>query len=475
MSNELGDTRASERSGLRAAIADLLDRHSGRLTEPKESALAKLAANMPGHDGGERRPGKDYDLVAELLAGELQSPEPISLRRARDGAWCLWETKPAIAYAEPLLGRYLKQLLDFADKRASRALCNAYLVQYEERRPGLKQVSQALEKLAAYAEAPYAELHHTLKLFSLPEGPDRLGQKSLARRQTPMAVLKEHGLSSAQLLQGGFVEPCALAALEKVAADCSLEPRERLNFVMALALDGKTGQLFFKQHKAAFANALLMPYASSNPPPDVQTDTLAALLRAIGDPRSRAAEWRSMEEAARIARRWLTKESINQFLDVVDAVAEDRMWRWRRKFWNAVFDTKGGDGQSIVQEAWVVFDAVGYNQAKRMGLKEISAGRFRNSSVEKGKSVLLLRIGRMVIAEWSHNGSVRIWYDADKKGAPQLYNAHYTTTELIEGTGGYPPNWGRGHTGAATYKWQDAVADQLAERTKIRIPRSKYQ
>ncbi len=114
MSNELGTERqiaASERTRLRAAIAEMLYRHSGRLAEPKESAVARVAAAMPGHDGGERRTGKDYDLVAERLTGELQCDETISLRRARDGAWCLWETKPAIAHADPLLDHYLKQLL----------------------------------------------------------------------------------------------------------------------------------------------------------------------------------------------------------------------------------------------------------------------------------------------------------------------------------------------------------------------------
>ena len=455
------------------AIADLNGRHGGRRSDPPESRLARVAAAMASGDDAQQRPGKDYNVVAELLAGELQGVAPISLRRARDGAWCLWETWPAIGAEEPLLARFLKQLQDSADKRASRALCNAYLVQYRQDRPGLKMVSAALEQLSAHAGHPYALLQSHLRLFS-PDGPKRLGQQALERRLPPTGVLQGLGLESIQLSQGGFVEPCAFAALQQLAADSSVPPRERLEFVKALAVDQATGKLFFPHHKAEFANALLLPYSATNPPADVQSETLALILRAIGDPRSRAAAWRSMEDAARVARRWLTKESINQFLDVVDAVADDRMWRWRRKFWNAVFDTKGNDGQSIVQEAWVVFDDVGYAQARRMGLKDISVGRFAQGGVQRGQSVLLLRIGRMVIAEWSHNGKVRIWRDAENKEAPRLYGASYTASELRQGPDGSFCDWGLAHMSPASCAWQNAVAAKLQELTGIRVSPEKY-
>lgn len=469
-----GDNEKGSRGQLRNAIADLISRHGGRGPDAPESRLARVAAKMAGANDGQQKPGKNYDLVAERLTLELQTPDPISLRRARDGAWCLWETKPAIGNSDPLLCLYLDQLGTLADKRASRALCNAYLVQYRNDRPGLKTVSRALEGLSVHAGDPYATLQTDLKLFSLPEGPEQLGQKALERRQPPVVVLQALGLSSAQLLQGGFVEPCAQIALERVAADSTLKPRERYEFVKALAVD-EAGNLFFPQHKTAFANALLLPYDANNPPEDVLSETLALVIRAIGDPRSKAAEWRSMEEAARIARRWLTKESIDQFLDVVDEVALDRMWRWRRKFWNAVFDTKGGDGQSIVQEAWVVFDDVGYAQAKKMGIKNLAVGRFeRYSNVQKGQSVLLLRIGKMVIAEWSHNGKVRIWHDAGREGAPKLYKPWYRGRELKGGFSSYYCDWDRSHTSPESCAWQDAVADKLCDLTGIRVLRSKY-
>jgi hypothetical protein len=456
------------------AIADLNARHGGRRPDPPESRLARVAAAMAsGHDA-QQRSGKDYNVIAELLAGELRSTAPISLRHARDGAWCLWETRPAIGAEEELLARFLGELQDIADQRASRALCNAYLVQYRQDRPGLRMVSDALEQLSTHAGHPYALLQRDLKLFSLPEGPSRLGRQAIERRLPPTKVLQSLGLESMQLSQGGFVQPCALAALQQLVADSGIAPRERLEFVKALAVDHATGKLYFPHHKTEFANALLLPYRAANPPADVQAETLAVLLRAIGDPRSRAALWRSMEDAARIARRWLTKESINQFLDVVDAVADDRMWPWRRKFWNAVFDTKGSDGQSIVQEAWVVFDDVGYTQARRMGLKDISVGRFVRGAVQSGQSVLLLRIGRMVIAEWSHSGKVRIWYDAESQGAPRLYSASYTASELRQGRDGSSCDWDRAHMSPESYAWQNALADKLHELTGMRVSRAKY-
>lgn len=435
-----------------------------------------LAAGMSGDGTNEKREGKDYDRIADMLLSELKKDAAINVRRARDGAWCLWETNPAIAAIEPVLERYLKQVETLADKRVSRSLCNVYLSQFQADRPGLQRVSKALETVSLVAGDPYGGLQRDLQLFSLPQGPENMAARALSERRTPIDLLQSLGLSGAMTLQGGFVEPCVKAALERVAQDRELKPQERLKFVKALAVDPAKSSLLFPRLKALTANALLLPYAKSQPSEDIQAETLSLLVKAIGDPRSRAAEWRAMEEAARIARRWLTKQSIDHFLEVVDRVALDRMWRWRRKFWNAVFDTKGADGESIVQEACVVFDNFGYDEALRMGIEDLTMGRFQRGggSVEKGQSVLLLKIGRMVIAEWSHNSSVRIWYDADRDGAPKLYQASYTASELKSGRS-YYPDWERAHMSPETLFWQKAVADKLYERIRIRIPQSRYE
>jgi len=474
---EQGERHVQARTAFRDAISDVNARF-GRSSQKDVLAgrMQVLAARMSGDGTGEKREGKDYDRIADLLLSELKEDASINARRARDGAWCLWETSPAIAAVEPALESYLRQVETLADKRASRSLCNAYLNQFRADRPGLARVSDALETVSLVAGDPYGGLQRDLQLFSLPQGPENLGLRALRERRTPIDLLQSLGLSGAIVLQGGFVEPCVSAALKRLADDGELKPKDRLEFVKALAVDPGKGTLLFPRLKALTVNALLLPYVQAPPPTDIQAATLGLLVKAIGDPRSHAAEWRQMEEAARIARRWLTKQSIDHFLEVVDKVALDRMWRWRRTFWNAVFDTKGPDGQSIVQEAWVVFDHVGYDRARRMGVEDLTVGRFQRGggNVQEGQSVLLLRIGRMVIAEWSHNGKVRIWYDADRDGAPRLYRRYYQAYELRDGEGSYYPDWERAHMSPETLAWQNAVADKLYDLIRIRIPQSRY-
>lgn len=474
---EHGVRNAETKTALQDAISDIVTRFGRSFRkEVQPSRMQILASKMSGDGTDQRREGKDYDRIAGLLLSELKKEASINARRARDGAWCLWETSPAIAAFEPLLERYLQQLESLADKRASRSLCNVYLNQFRPDRPGLQHVSETLETVSLVAGEPYGRLQRDLQLFSLPQGPENLGVRALRERRTPIDLLQSLGLSGAMFLQGGFVEPCVSAALERLVDDKELKPKERLEFVKALSVDSGNGNLFFPRLKAVAANALLLPYLEAPPSADVQAATLGLLVKAIGDPRSHASEWRPMDQAARVARRWLTKQSIDHFLEVVDKVALDRMWRWRRKFWNAVFDTKGPDGQSIVQEAWVVFDHVGYDKGRRMGVEDLAVGRFQRGggNVQEGQSVLLLRIGRMVIAEWSHNGKVRIWNDAERRGAPRLYRRFYQASELRDGEGGYVPDWERSHTSPETLSWQNTVADKLYDLIRIRIPQSRY-
>jgi hypothetical protein len=95
-----------------------------------------------------------------------------------------------------------------------------------------------------------------------------------------------------------------------------------------------------------------------------------------------------MVEAAAIVRRWLTKQSLRQFLEVVGQTALARMWKHRGAFWGAVYD------RGLISDAWVVFGPLGAAAARRTFGKEISFATFDSGSFEKGHAVLLLRIGR---------------------------------------------------------------------------------
>jgi hypothetical protein len=78
------------------AVADLVTRHEIPRRPPLEPALLKMARELPAMVGDER-PAKDYDAISGDLADRLARGELLSGRQARDGAWCIWTTRTAIA------------------------------------------------------------------------------------------------------------------------------------------------------------------------------------------------------------------------------------------------------------------------------------------------------------------------------------------------------------------------------------------
>ena len=71
---------------------------------------------------------------------------------------------------------------------------------------------------------------------------------------------------------------------------------------------------------------------------------------------------------------------------------------------------------------------------------------------------LLMRIGNLTIAEWSHNGSLRIWH-AGNADAPELYQADYSAWELREGS-----DWDKRHLG----NWMAEAIEQVHRLTGVR-------
>jgi hypothetical protein len=272
--------------------------------------------------------------------------------------------------------------------------------------------------------------------------------------------------------QSGFAKYCIAKALEQMRD--GREPRHevRLQWVKTFALrDGR--ELLFQEHGPLVADALMLPFGGTSPDEGVTDRFLTILLRLFGDPRLHPEKWIRMRDAAAIVRRWLTKQSLRQFLEVVDETAVARMWRHRRAFWGAV------DERGLISDAWVVFGPLGANAARRAFGKEVTFATFDGGPIDKGHAVLLLRIGRGVVAEWSHNGRCIIWNDAEARGAPTLHAGTYHAATLRSPNGESSsladPIFAITHSGAENYAWQAKVAGKIHQMTGVRISQSQYQ
>jgi hypothetical protein len=126
-----------------------------------------------------------------------------------------------------------------------------------------------------------------------------------------------------------------------------------------------------------------------------------------------------------------------------------------------------------------VFGPLGANAARRAFGKEISFATFNGGLTDKGQAVLLLRIGRAVVAEWSHSGRCIIWNDAEAREAPTLHASTYNAAALRapngESSNLADPVFAITHSGAESYHWQTKVAGKLHQMTGIRISQSQYQ
>ena len=74
---------------------------------------------------------------------------------------------------------------------------------------------------------------------------------------------------------------------------------------------------------ARMAEAMLLPWVDRQPPDEVRTFIEGHLLSLLHDLRIERSRWVDVdEEAKRVMRRWLTRASLEQFLDVVDRTAQ---------------------------------------------------------------------------------------------------------------------------------------------------------
>ncbi|MFT3937635.1 EH signature domain-containing protein [Rhodopseudomonas sp.] len=424
----------------------------------------------------EPRPGRNYDDVARSLVEKVIATGELTRREARDAAWCLWETTPSLASHGPVVTCLIRAAEVSGRNQPFRALASSYMTSYAPDRARIAAIAATLARLAGEMGRPWADLQNDLNLFDVDDGPQNLARLAVERRVSPTEVLTGYGLGAVNA-QSGFARHCIAKALEQMRDGNGLQHEARLEWVKTFALQNER-ELLFQEHGPLVAEALLLPFGNATPDEGVTDKFLAILLRLFGDPRSHPAKWARMREAAAIVRRWLTKQSLRQFLEVVDKSLVDqspdqRMWRHRRAFWGAVYD------RGLIVDAWVVFTPLGAEVARRMFGKEISFATFGRGSVLRGQAVLLLRIGRGVVAEWSHSGKCIIWNDAEAQRAPSLHDTAYDAATLRSpydaGATLSDPVFAITHGGADRYTWQSRVAEKIHQMTGVRIPQSEYQ
>jgi hypothetical protein len=372
----------------------------------------------------------DYDaLVAKLRSvASSRSLLRLTLREMRLVASCLFDGEQhRLADDEIFLDQYLEALLSIRSRIAIKRLIHCYCVHFHPSHRGIQRIGVFLREAISSIEGrwEWPERHRRHMLFDPAQAPQQLARLTINSRN-PREELEKIGLTG-QLLVSGLSSYVFLSALkiiqERLETHANMEDIER-----AIAwVRNENGGMYFSAHRAALANAILLPWTQKDPDQELRQKIQSYLLDHWSDPRIDGGSWIGTSEAARdVMIRWLAQATLQQFLKVVDRVAAKHQWEYRRAFWNAYIEKR------TVGNAWVAFASVGAQFAKRLG--ESSGDPLMSRFATLGgagpnQAVLLLRIGDLVVADWSHNGRLRIWRRGNPK-APQFNLKSYLASEL---------------------------------------------
>jgi hypothetical protein len=255
-----------------------------------------------------------------------------------------------------------------------------------------------------------------------------IAHEAVARKMLPMdepwSGLKNLGLRSPHA--NGLMDHVHLAYIRSVAPE--LKNREGMARLFGwLKPDNQEAKL---TGSADAISACLGHWTQAVPPEDDQRYLLENLIGLYGDPRvQRSGAWTGVsEQLMSVILRWLTRENIRFFLDIVSAVEESHMWEPRRKFWLGLHQ------QGRIDAAWVAFSDRAAREARSRSKQSGSRGtlRFGRQIAGGGRSntsLLILKVGRKIVVEGSHSYKVHV-FDTTNLRAPALYGDNYDCDDI---------------------------------------------
>lgn len=366
-------------------------------------------------------------------------------------------------------------LLDHVAQRSQRSAVYGLIAQYLEHfsadETEITRLAMWLGRQVRTWPWSWAERADRYRLFEPDKAPGEIAAFVLASKADPRHSLEEIGLFEAAVTGGmgaaAFEAACAQA--QPLNGEAAVVAQDRL-----IGWGCRSGSYTFDGQWPAFAAALLLPWRRS-PPPDAHRQRLSeTLISYAGDPRTtrRQLRWDAVKATAQAAYdvflAWLTRASVLQFLDVVGEVARDDHWKYRRAFWLSYLEA------GHIECAWVAFAPNALPIARRMqdrlgvqGLAPFGAVQ-AGSGKGRDQSALLLKIGDLLIVEWSHSGKYNVWARGSDALRPKFFEQRYYADALDCAP------LRDSHIGSDRYYWQHKLAELIRRETGLRSDPSRW-
>lgn len=459
---------------LLSALSAALPERLKAIVLPATPLVAGAAANIELRfgDGINRRPPPQPDILAlwkRLDAAERsENYAALSDKDWREAPWCGWRLEGnAIPLAKrPAFSRRYRQWIEGRQRKGDyRRLIQALLLHFDREDPPRSAAALIVKACTAWPEWLWAQRHVAHNMFDVERGPVNLAAQIMDESRPVRDVLRENGLGE-WLQTGGYAEAAFAAAL------VDLPRRLRLGVSEARTLglvqrslewaESSSGDLQFPRLRAQLVEALLIPWQQDAPPKAVERTITSFLLKTSGDPRMQRARWNGVNETAtNVFKRWLTGATLEAFVRVIERVAERGHWKYRKAFWMGYY--RAGH----VLDAWVALGPDAERIARQLDDLKGQSSKLVGQR-QSNHCVLLLRIGNLLVADWSHNGKCRVWREGQRY-APRLYRNQYDAGDLKAGA-----DIEVVHQQSSAGAWQLKIHDHIRDLTGIRLSSSSY-
>lgn len=442
-----------------------ITRPSGNEVEKSARRIERLA---DGLDGVSVKPTND---VLDSVINQLRSNQVLLKKELKLMAFGGLEHFEKISDGENLLENFFKLLSSAGSRIIFKSLLLGYFRVSHEDFPFIaKKVRNFLSKNIDSLPERWLIKVKKYDLLGVDVGRILANQIIHNLSEDVFSILEDSGLKKGILISGGFIHQVFKQTCIEISKEHHLNNLNRFFELLDENYVGEPQLPLVQTHSgdiSAITHALLNPYINETPDPAVKNRIENFLLDRFEDPRINVRRWNRVDEKYRtVLSRWLTKESFELLMKVLTSSNDTSQWAARSKFWSFYIDNE------LVTDAWVAFGPDAFSKAntlvKNGTIKSRGAyAQLEKSNIELIHSVIFMKIGDLVISEWTHDGKVRI-YKAGNQRVPKFYLNRYSPQNLRSDVA---PDYKKIHLGY----WQNDVEDYIYNETGIKGPfKSKY-
>ena len=405
-----------------------------------ERAVRRVQDRWPGVKP--EPPEKERDALAGEMLGRVERSDwsGVSTWRVTAGAVAAFDEARRDAEAlAPLRAFYLREIE--ATEQQS-ILDGLFWVYIESFYPGADHTKRLAASLSQRAGKFGARINQLLAnfdgLLSPAKAVDAVARQMVSSWE-PYSDLKKLGFPAPH--SPGLLYFAYLAFLEAIKGRLD-RPDEQKRLLQWLRPENTQA---LQQGAAQAIAALLFPWQQVSPSESVQSYLTESIVGAYGDPRLiYGGVWAAFPQQLKgVLLRWLTREDMRSFCEVITQTQSDHQWPPRRDFWLRLFEERR------IDEAWVAFGGAAREHAKQYykGTGAFNVDKRFAKQLDDGgsKSLLIMRIGNKIVVDGCHSYKTHI-FRADDPTAPKLYQSTYPCDDIMRRSilskaHNHIPNW----------------------------------